>query len=289
MCYLIVMVTFTTFLLHGRVNGEKHNWIQTMIIEEALVVFSLYFLYLELMQIKNEGLKGYFYSFWNIVDIFPIIIVLTLYMLTAKDIIHEWDPETDAGTRNRTIYACGYSIATLFLWLKFLYFLRIFDSFGFLVRAINQVIIDMKSFMLILLLVITAFGDSFKVMNIANADGKAFIDDSVNPTISNFLRAVFYAYRVGLGDFDTDAFGTVGAIYCQILFILSTLITTIIMLNLFIAIISESFEKINGYKKTSSLRELAGLISENSFLLSQDQKSNWCQKGKYLIYVNNLE
>jgi len=52
--------------------------------------------------------------------------------------------------------------------------------------------------------------------------------------------------------------------------VLSTVMTTIIMLNLFIAIISESFDKINQNKTTASFRELSTLIAENSFLLSQD-------------------
>lgn len=60
------------------------------------------------------------------------------------------------------------SITTLCLWIKFLYFLRIFDATGFLVRAIIFCISEMKYFLLILLVTICAFGDSYKVMSYAN-------------------------------------------------------------------------------------------------------------------------
>ena len=110
----------------------------------------------------------------------------------------------------------------------------------------------MQFFIILLLLVTVAFGDSFKVMNVSNRDNEAFIGNSDDPTFGNFIRSVFYSYRIGLGDFDTDDFGSVGAVYCQTLFVISTVMTTIIMLNLFIAIISESFDKINQNKTTKN-------------------------------------
>jgi hypothetical protein len=60
------------------------------------------------------------------------------------------------------------------------------------------------------------------------------------------------------------------------------------MLNLFIAIISESFDKINSQGAQASYREKAGLIAENSFLLSSEAKNNWCIKDKFLLYVQIL-
>jgi len=48
-----------------------------------------------------------------------------------------------------------------------------------------------------------------------------------------------------LGDFDVNNFGTVAVPYVWILFMLCTVFNMIIMLNLLIAIISESFAKIN--------------------------------------------
>lgn len=63
---------------------------------------------------------------------------------------------------------------------------------------------------------------------------------------------------------------------------------TIIMLNLFIAIISESFDKINSQGQKASFREKAGLIAENQFLLSMEVKTNWCEKNKYLLFVDQI-
>ena len=51
---------------------------------------------------------------------------------------------------------------SLIIWLKLLYFLRIFKSTGYYIRTIIEVIMDIKYFLLMLLLTIVAFGDSMR-------------------------------------------------------------------------------------------------------------------------------
>ena len=146
----------------------------------------------------------------------------------------------EVGAANRATLSIMLSLASLGLWFRFLYFLRIFDSTGFLIRAILAVVVDMRYFMLILGITIVAFGDSFKVMSSANDDANEFM-----PEPKGLLGGVYYAYLIGLGEFNFDYTKNVGSTYCLILFIINTIFMTIIMLNLFIAIISESFDKIN--------------------------------------------
>ena len=62
------------------------------------------------------------------------------------------------------------SVTTLFLWFKFMYFFRIFESTGFLVSAILTVAGDMGYFLVIFILNLLAFGDALKVMSYANED-----------------------------------------------------------------------------------------------------------------------
>jgi hypothetical protein len=48
------------------------------------------------------------------------------------------------------------------LWIKFLYFFRIFQSTGYLIRIIISVLVDMRHFLFIMLLTIIAFGDAMR-------------------------------------------------------------------------------------------------------------------------------
>lgn len=58
------------------------------------------------------------------------------------------------------------------------------------------------------------------------------------------------------------------------------------MLNLLIAIISESFEKINSNAENANYQERARLISENAYLIPMGRKQLWCPKDHYLIVAN---
>ena len=143
----------------------------------------------------------------------------------------------------------------------------------------------MTNFMLILFVTICAFADSYKVMSFANLSedelGANFNEKKPEQFVEgNFIKSVFYAYLIGLGEFPLDSeFGKVAPLYCNILFVLNTIITTIIMFNLFIAIISNAFDTISFEGIKASYREKAGLIIENEFLISSDSKNEWVKQG----------
>jgi hypothetical protein len=61
---------------------------------------------------------------------------------------------------NKDLEGSMQAIMSLMIWLKTLYFLRIFDSTGYLIKIIIEVIIDMKYFFMILMLTFIAFADS---------------------------------------------------------------------------------------------------------------------------------
>ncbi len=81
------------------------------------------------------------------------------------------------------------------MWFKFLYFLRIFKSTGYLIRMIIEVIFEMKIFFLVFVIVLCAFGDAFLSLSNGNpTDDMHFAGES-------FFEALLYSYRMSLGDF----------------------------------------------------------------------------------------
>lgn len=64
-----------------------------------------------------------------------------------------------------TIQRPLYAFATLIIWLKSLYYLRIFRNVGYLTSMILQVIQDMVYFFIILIMSLFAFGNSFYVLS----------------------------------------------------------------------------------------------------------------------------
>ena len=110
---------------------------------------------------KNAGI-AYFKSFWNIVDLIPLLGVYTFAAIS----IFEAEPNENI-VAIRTIHA----ITTVFMWFKFLYYLRIYKNLGYLINMISMVIIDMRWFFLVLLVTISGIGQSFLSISLANEPG----------------------------------------------------------------------------------------------------------------------
>jgi len=85
-----------------------------------------------------------------------------------------------------------HSVATLLMWIKFLYFLRIFRSTGYLVRTLTDVIYDMKVFLLILFIVYFGFGEAFLRLSEKSDPEAQFI--------MNYAYCWVYAFRLSVGD-----------------------------------------------------------------------------------------
>jgi len=123
------------------------------------------------------------------------------------------------------------------MWFKILYFLRIFKPTGYLIRMIFTVIYDMRFFFLVLLITLVAFGDSFYIISEANKDDNKFV--------FGFVDSILFSYYIILGNFDTGKFGNVANPVVLAIFLICTVFDVIVMFNLLIAIISETFARVN--------------------------------------------
>ena len=88
-----------------------------------------------------------------------------------------------------------------------------------------------------------------------------------------------------LGEFNTDKFNdSTDPLLLWILFVACSLFTTIMLLNMLIAIMGESFNRVNEQSKSQRVREHLQLIVENIYL--KDPKK-LMGKVKYLICVRD--
>lgn len=84
-----------------------------------------------------------------------------------------------------------------------------------------------------------------------------------------------------LGGFSTsldhEGFGQESLYMVWILFILCTIFNMIVMLNLLIAIISESFAAVNSNAQQAAYQVQASIIAENNYLIPQSAKEQYAQ------------
>jgi hypothetical protein len=153
------------------------------------------------------------------------------------------------------------------MWAKFLYFLRIFKNTGYFIKMIVEVIKDMKSSLLVLLITVAAFGNTFSVISKGNESLPNAEKDNLVFT-AGFLDGLLFTYRMILGDFDTTGFGEIAVGTVTTLFILCTVFNMIIMLNLLIAVISDTYERVAANSELNTYYERTSMLAENGYLVN---------------------
>ena len=128
------------------------------------------------------------------------------------------------------------AISSFFIWFKFLYFFRIFRSFGHLIKTIIEVLVDMKVFLVILSFSILAFSGSFFILAQNNSGDDVYVD--------SYIQAIMKMFELTLGQFDTAEFGSTGYAVVYLMFSIAALFQIVVMLNLLIAIISDTFANV---------------------------------------------
>ena len=146
-------------------------------------------------------------------------------------------------------------ITALLLWYKLLKFLRVNRNFAYLIRMINIVIIDMFPFFVVFTILLLAFADAFysesSISCDDNPDGENCFD--------SFFVAVVHSYTTALGEFDTfEEWGFVA----WSLFFICTVFNLIVMLNLLIAIIGATYEKVKSTWELYAWKELVSVIAD---------------------------
>lgn len=212
-----------------------------------ILVFQVFFIYVELHQVIFHKMN-YFSSFWNLLDIASI-------GLNIGTVVVDF-----AGSDIRDANAIG-SIAVLILWFRFFYLLRVFSETAYLVSMIEAIIYDMRYFVLALAIAVIAFANTFFILG-RNSHGKNFAGDTI-------FYSFLYSYNTALGNFDTAGFSTDDEVLIWILWFIHTISILIIMLNLVIAIMGDTFGKVQETRKATMLQEFASIMRENDFLFNR--------------------
>jgi hypothetical protein len=70
-------------------------------------------------------------------------------------------------------------------------------------------------------------------------------------------------YRVAISDIDSDNFDKYNPLIAWGIFILATLFVLIVLLNMLISIVADTFERVNKDSANMMYKDMVGLIVEN--------------------------
>ena len=189
---------------------------------------------------------------WNFLDLLSssLVAAISLVVLVGFDI-------------GRPILVFG-GMACFVIWLKIFYYLRIFRPTSSFIRMIIEMFKDIRVFLLIFFIGIFAFANFYYILDQGNSEKVVGIFEG------SYGGAVIYTYMQALGELGYDGFG--GSQFPELywgIFSMSTILLTITMLNLLIAIMGDTFERVQEVAHEAQAKEICSFIEEYDFLFPE--------------------
>ena len=175
------------------------------------------------------------------------------------------------------------SIFSFLLILKAFDWMRLFQSTGFYVMLVRETLNDIQAFMILLIAVIMMFAIPMLMLNLNRSDAE---DNLLIDPVIGFapLDAFINQYLLALGEFSMDHFdGNPQTQLIYTFFIMATFFTQITMLNMLIAIMGDTFERITENKEINATKTKLELIADLAEVL--DNRMIEGRDGDYLYIV----
>ncbi|KAL7568622.1 hypothetical protein ACA910_022723 [Epithemia clementina (nom. ined.)] len=181
--------------------------------------------------VSTGAFRGYMLDMWNIFGFNAIILTAITTLLNGND----------SKSRNGlNAFVIGL------LWIKVLAFLKVVNKdMATFILALSQILFDIRFFLLVLAVCVFMFGDMFHLAVSEKGNGTFCENNPEYGAMEDFCASSWESYlrvyAILVGDIQLDDLTqTPGTV---ILFVLFTLFGVIILLNVLIAIISDSYEK----------------------------------------------
>ncbi|CDW80622.1 wd-40 repeat protein [Stylonychia lemnae] len=210
-----------------------------------------------LVFLKLTGLRNYFDSIWNYTDTIAFIF---LYIGIIMSLSEE---------NNITVFC---------LLLRGMSHFRIFSSLRYFINMIIEIIKDMASFSIILVYWIVGFSLMFYLFSFEKEYGREDSFD-IDASSLNFLDSLQFTYKLSFGDFDTEEF----TVQQWILFIISTFFIPLVLFNLIIAVMGDTYDRVQTSAASVDLKEQAKLVLEVEGLLNFKNKGQQVNLKRLLI------
>lgn len=151
-----------------------------------------------------------------------------------------------------------YSFAVIVMWIRFLYYFRIFRQTGYYIRMLVQVVIDIRYFIFIFVLTIFAFAHAFFVLQKNSSQ--------VDPNFLNVSSSIAYVYLLSMAQLNTSVFGDYHPGISWLFLVLANFLLQIVLLNLLISIVADTFSNICSNYNVIMYKDMLDMIIENRFL-----------------------
>ena len=226
---------------------------------------------------------------WHVIDLICIGLVYsyTIQVMLSDNDDGSFFSITIAGEGSVTLAV----ITTLALTMRFVSLLRGFDHTGWLVAVLAQNFLDIRGFLIVLVVILIGFTVAFRLLfanvvgdcKVALEDTNTLISDcDVDPfgSMSRSLLSTFELTIIGSYDnavlHDSD-----DSILAAIIFAIAVTVVLVVALNALIAVLGDSFSQVQEHLTANRRREKAELIVEYMSIIPKDKRRRIELKNQY--------
>lgn len=249
----VIFLVYTILLCYHTIT-QSYNWVLMV----SLLSINFTLLCFEFVKMRINGLE-YWHHALNYLDLVRSASCIAYLLFFLLEVTSEWNYQL-------------FTVVTLTTWVRGVVYFRIFKSTRYLSRLLTEVVLDFQSFLFIL--AYSTLSQCFITMVMEHKFGG-----------ESFEENIFTAYKLNLGD--------VGSVYSDnfsyFKFVIATIviiINPIIMLNLLISIIGDSFERVQSTRVVADMKELCQMVIEVERLLFWRRKLD---EKKYIQICNLKE
>lgn len=233
------------------INNSPNQYHNNMISNCLMVLLVTQILY-EIGQLQelDFDLQEYFSQGWNILDFFSYILIL-IGLTSLFYGIDSYEYEN-----------IGYpflSCASIPMSLSLFQFLIVFESVGHITIVLSSMIIDVIRILFVYF--IFQFGFAVTLLGLHNQDIE----------FNNFGSSMLYLFSTMLGNFDFESFNSSNStikIISIILLVCFLVLTSIVLLNLIIAKMTNTFQKVDDKSKEEVL--FLKSITTSNYLIKKE-------------------
>jgi hypothetical protein len=243
-CALLGLSTLLNYTFHEWIIvDDSASGALTIVI--VVVVINTYFVLLEISRII-EVARGYG-IYYYVMDPQNSVDWVTFIGVYAGNIIR-------LTTREESGFSSGIlAVATIFLWLRFLYLLRPFKATGPLVRMLFHIMLKIKELVLIMIVFIFAFSQSLYLLS--------YSDSTLD--FSGRSGSIMHSFLFMMGQIDISQMtSSSNPDLAQLLLCLFIFANTIILLNLLIALMNNGYDDIQQLATAEYYNSKAEIMAE---------------------------
>ena len=233
--YLIYITILSYYLIEYEGEKSPSLVIKILFLSIALSLYEVFQMFL------TKSL--YFTDVWNYIDMARSIccFIYCFFSLTEFN---------DQVTKQVLVSVTFLSM------LRGISYFRLFDETRYMINLLNEVFKDMTSFLILLFYSTFSFALIYFIM-VNN------LKSNSNEKTEDFSTYIATAYLLNLGDFATDNYG----LFEWIIFFFASVINPLIMLNLLISIMGDTYGRVKEEKETADLKELTQMVIEGEYLM----------------------